>query len=160
MDIRRFFTPKEVLALTGITYSQLDYWVKKGLIRCSGKATLGKGSPRQFKFEDLVEIRTVKVLTDSGMKLGKLLGCVKHLRKTMRSDETKLSSVRIVTDGKHVFRYLSEEEKLETLDEFGQFAFAFGLDEEVRLLRDKIENKSFPKRYELRTEGCSDVKAG
>jgi len=52
-----------------ISYRQLDYWDKTGLLRPSVQRARGKGSRRIYSFEDLVELRVVANLLAVGIAL-------------------------------------------------------------------------------------------
>lgn len=133
--VSRYFTSKEVIAITGVTYRRLDLWVRREIIRPSKRGANGKGSRRLFTFSDVVEVRTLKSLTDNGVRLAALVKCVQRLRADLAgADGSSVSSARLVTDGHTVFRYIAPQDKLESLDEFGQFAFAFGLGDEIASL--------------------------
>jgi DNA-binding transcriptional MerR regulator len=55
----------DVIRLTGAKRPQIEYWVRKGLIR--GEFEHGTGLPRQFVFRNLVEIATAVDLTRLGL---------------------------------------------------------------------------------------------
>lgn len=146
-EIKRYFTAKEVLAYTGITYRQLNYWVCEGIIRASGRSVVRRGYPRLFTFRDIVEIRVVKKLTSHGLKLSALKKCLRSIRKRLPKLEAPLASERLITNGHTLFRYLSDTDTLESLDEFGQFAFSFGLGEEIKAAINDVNKLPKPTRY-------------
>lgn len=57
---------------TGITYRQLDYWVRTGLIPQSSHAASGSGDPRWFSFEDAVRCAVVAKLLAAGIGLASI----------------------------------------------------------------------------------------
>lgn len=61
-----------------------------------------------------------------------------------------LVSTRLVTDGKTVFR-LVDGDRLEGLDGYGQFAFAFGLGAEVAHVAETVRKQGRPNRYTRKT---------
>jgi hypothetical protein len=96
----------------------------------------------------VIEVRTLKSLTASGVRLGALLACVKKVRAEIASAGARsLAATRLVTDGQLVFRYHPNDEKLEQMDEFGQFAFAFGLGSEIKSLVEQAEKLDRRSRY-------------
>lgn len=149
MGINRYFTAQEVIACTSITYRRLDYWVRKGIIRASGRSQVRRGTPRLFTFTDIVEIRVAMKLIDSGLQLSALRECLKSIRRKLPSEDAPLASERLITDGKKLFRYDPYLDSLESVDEFGQFAFWFGLGEEVKAVVRAVE-KMPPIRYRSR----------
>ena len=147
MRIYRYFTAREVISFTGITYRRLDCWVNAGVVRASGRSKVKRGQPRLFTFRDIVEIRVVLKLIHHGLRLSLLKDCLKSVRKRIPEVESPLASEKLVTDGKKVFRYVPEIGALESFDEFGQFAFAFELGEEIKAVVEEIEKNPFPVRY-------------
>lgn len=134
--------------LANVSYRRLDYWVRTGIIRSSGRISVGKGSRRFFTFSDLVEVRVVVRLTQCGLRLAVLKDSLRQFRKKMPElVDLPLSSLRLVTDGKALFRYVPEGEKLESLGEFGQFAFAFDVGEEMTQLHDAVVAMKRPLRH-------------
>ncbi|MBO8129834.1 MAG: MerR family transcriptional regulator [Peptococcaceae bacterium] len=61
------FRPREVLALTGLTYRQLDYWDRVGLVKPSIARAEGKGCIRVYSFWDIVQLRVAKCLLEKGI---------------------------------------------------------------------------------------------
>lgn len=54
-DVRaRLFTSSEVVAVSGATYRQVDYWVRRGRLK-PVRAAQGSGTQRQFDFAGLVQ---------------------------------------------------------------------------------------------------------
>jgi len=151
MGISRYFTAQEVIACTGITYRRLDYWLRQGIIRASGRAKVRRGTPRLFTFRDIVEIRVALQLTGKGLRVSALRDCLKSIRRRLPRLEAPLASERLVTDGKTVFKYVKDVGVLESFDECGQFAFSFGLGEEVQAVVRELEKMPVPVRYKRRS---------
>jgi len=150
MKIKRYFTAQEVIACTGITYRRLDYWVRQDIVRASGRSVVRRGCPRLFTFRDMVEIRVAKELTKNGLRLSALKESLRSIRKRLPFLDAPLASERLVTDGKTVFRYLSGQDVLESFDEFGQFAFTFGLKDNIDAVVRVVESMPTPVRYKKR----------
>jgi len=147
VSVTRYFTAKEVMLLANVSYRRLDYWVIAGMIQPSGRPSAGRGSRRLFTFSDLLEIRVLVRLTQCGLRLAALRSSVKQFRKRIPELVNKpLSSLRLVTDGRTLFRYLPDGETLETLDEFGQFAFAFDVGAEAVQLEKAVSSMKRPLR--------------
>ncbi|MFV2058293.1 MAG: MerR family transcriptional regulator [Thiohalomonadales bacterium] len=150
MGINRYFTAQEVIACTSITYRRLDYWVRQGIIRASRRSVVRRGTPRLFTFTDIVEVRVAMKLIDNGLRLATLRKSLKSIRRQLPNIEAPLASKRLVTDGKTVFRYDPDLGALESMDEYGQFAFWFGLGEEVQAVIREVEKMPKPVRYKRR----------
>jgi DNA-binding transcriptional MerR regulator len=123
------FTAHQASRLTGCTPRQLRYWDQIGLVEPSIQKTGGRpGVPRMYSFRDLVALRVVKSLLDGGMSLQKVRRSWDFLNKRAGLDD-HLAEVKLVTDGKSVFRVVRREgEVLDALRE-GQMAFFVAIDE-------------------------------
>ena len=69
----------DAIRLTGAKRPQIEYWVRKGLIR--GEFEHGTGLPRQFVFRNLVEISVAVELTTLGLNteaIGSLLDQLRY----------------------------------------------------------------------------------
>jgi len=150
MSINRYFTSKEVVEATGVKYRELDYWIRSGIIKASGRRAKGNGTRRLFTFTDMIEVRAVKRLTVSGLRPNALKQCLVHLRSHL--PELILSPFgahRFITDGKSLFKILNEE-TLEDISQSGQFCFAFGIGQEVGEVMQFAQARKRPVRYEKR----------
>ncbi|MSX13636.1 MAG: MerR family transcriptional regulator, partial [Actinobacteria bacterium] len=54
-------------AAAGITYRQLDYWARTGLVQPSVRGATGSGTQRLYSFRDILVLRVVKRLIDTGV---------------------------------------------------------------------------------------------
>ncbi len=126
------FTSHQASRLTGCTPRQLRYWDHIGLVKPSIQETGGRpGVPRLYSFRDLVALRVIKSLLDGGMSLQRVRRAYDFLRRKARM-EGHLSEVKLITDGKSIFRVARREgEILDALRE-GQMAFFVAIDEIVR----------------------------
>src|SRR6266568_7975701 len=52
--------------VAGITYRQLDYWARTGLVVPSIRSATGSGSQRLYSFKDILVLKVVKRLLDAG----------------------------------------------------------------------------------------------
>jgi DNA-binding transcriptional MerR regulator len=64
----------------GITYRQLDYWARTGLVEPSVQGASGSGSQRLYGFRDILVLKIVKRLLDTGVSLQNIRSAVEHLR--------------------------------------------------------------------------------
>ena len=60
------FRVPEVCRLVGISYRQLDYWARTELVTPSIRDAHGSGTQRLYSFQDLVTLRVIKSLLDTG----------------------------------------------------------------------------------------------
>jgi DNA-binding transcriptional MerR regulator len=74
------FRGSQVCGLVGITYRQLDYWARTGLLRPSIADATGSGSQRRYSYGDVLELKVIKRLLDAGLKLRQARQAVECLR--------------------------------------------------------------------------------
>jgi DNA-binding transcriptional MerR regulator len=90
------FRGAEVCSLVGITYRQLDYWARTGLLRPSITDATGSGSQRRYSYGDVLELKVIKRLLDAGLKLQQARQAVECLRGDLGGD---LASAQLVLAG-------------------------------------------------------------
>jgi DNA-binding transcriptional MerR regulator len=123
------FTAHQATKLTSCTPRQLRYWDHIGLVRPSVQGTGGRpGVPRLYSFRDLVALKVVKSLLDGGISLQRVRRAWDFLNRRAGLDK-HLSEVKLVTDGKSIFKLVRKQgEILDALRE-GQLAFFVAIDE-------------------------------
>ncbi|MEZ5186257.1 MAG: MerR family transcriptional regulator [Candidatus Nanopelagicales bacterium] len=99
-----------VARLVGITYRQLDYWARTGLVEPSLRTAKGSGSQRLYKFRDIVTLKIVKRLLETGVTLQQIRTALDHLRGTGVTD---LSQITLMSDGASVYECRSAEEVID-----------------------------------------------
>ncbi len=92
----RGFSSYRTAEIAGITYRQLDYWARQGIVRPSLTAATGSGSRRQYSYSDLLELRVIKTLLDAGMRLEQVRKGLDYLRHQLGED---VSSANLVING-------------------------------------------------------------
>jgi DNA-binding transcriptional MerR regulator len=80
------FHGPQVCSLVGITYRQLDYWARTGLLQPSVAAAKGSGSRRVYSYSDVLELKVIKQLLDSGVSLQSARRAVECLRQDLGAD--------------------------------------------------------------------------
>ena len=98
--------------IVGITYRQLDYWTRTGLVVPSVAAATGSGSQRLYSFNDLLQLKVVKSLIEAGASLQKVRQAIDYVRNHLADDWSK---VTIVTDGAGVYACTSDAEVVDLL---------------------------------------------
>lgn len=76
-------TSKQVTAITGISYRQLDYWTTTKFITASLCDEGGSGNFREFSKEDVLHILVINKLIEGGFHVPRLREITKKLRKMM-----------------------------------------------------------------------------
>lgn len=98
--------------IVGVTYRQLDYWTRTHLVQPSIQAAHGSGTQRLYSFNDLLQLRVIKSLTDAGASLHKVRQAIDYVRDNL-ADEW--SAVTIVADGSGVYACTSDAEVIDLL---------------------------------------------
>ena len=110
-------------AAAGITYRQLDYWARTGLVEPSVRPASGSGSQRLYGFKDILVLKVVKSLLDTGISLQQIRTAVTHLRERGSAD---LAQVTLMSDGASVYECTSPDEVIDLL-QGGQGVFGIAL---------------------------------
>jgi DNA-binding transcriptional MerR regulator len=110
-------------AAAGITYRQLDYWARTALVEPSVRAAHGSGSQRLYSFRDILVLKVVKRLLDTGISLQQIRAAVQHLRDHGSED---LAQVTLMSDGVSVYECTSADEVVDLL-QGGQGVFGIAL---------------------------------
>ncbi len=109
----------------GITYRQLDYWARTGLVEPSIRPAYGSGTQRLYSFRDIVVLKIVKRLLDTGVSLQNIRAAVRHLRSRGRTD---LARMTLMSDGATVYECSSPDEVVDLLQGGqGVFGIAVGV---------------------------------
>ena len=87
------FSGPAVCRLTGVTYRQLDYWARTGLVTPSITAAHGSGSKRRYSYADVLEVKVIKSLLNAGVALARARQAVECLRGALGADLASSSLV-------------------------------------------------------------------
>ncbi len=112
----------------GITYRQLDYWARTGLVAPSVRPAKGSGSQRLYGFRDILVLKIVKRLLDAGVSLQNIRTAVTHLRERGVRD---LAVITLMSDGASVYECTSADEVVDLLAG-GQGVFGIAVGSVVR----------------------------
>jgi DNA-binding transcriptional MerR regulator len=119
-----------VCKIVGISYRQLDYWTTTGLVRATVRDADGSGSQRLYAFDDIVQLKLIKRLLDTGVSLQRIRKAIDFVRERGMS----LRDVTLMSDGASVYA-LDDDRQIIDLIQRGQGVFAIAL----RPLYDEIE---------------------
>ncbi|MCX5044360.1 MerR family transcriptional regulator [Aldersonia sp. NBC_00410] len=122
--------------IAGITYRQLDYWARTGLVVPSIRSAAGSGSQRLYSFKDILVLKIVKRLLDTGISLQNIRVAVDHLRDRGVHD---LAKITLFSDGTTVYECTSAEEVVDLL-QGGQGVFGIAVSGAMRELTGTIAN--------------------
>ena len=107
----------------GITYRQLDYWARTGLVEPSVRGATGSGTQRLYGFRDILVLKVVKRLLDTGVSLQQIRVAVSQLRERGVDD---LARITLMSDGASVYECTSADEVID-LVQGGQGVFGIAL---------------------------------
>jgi DNA-binding transcriptional MerR regulator len=107
----------------GITYRQLDYWARTGLVEPSVRSAGGSGTQRLYSFRDILLLKVIKRLLDAGVSLQQIRQAVAHLRARGTDDLTR---VTLMSDGATVYECTSNDEVIDLL-QGGQGVFGIAI---------------------------------
>jgi len=107
----------------GITYRQLDYWARTGLVEPSIRPAHGSGTQRLYSFRDILVLKIVKRLLDTGVSLQQIRTAVQHLRDHGVGD---LAQITLMSDGASVYECTSADEVID-LVQGGQGVFGIAV---------------------------------
>jgi DNA-binding transcriptional MerR regulator len=94
----------------GITYRQLDYWARTGLVEPGIRTASGSGTQRLYGFRDILVLKIVKRLLDAGVSLQNIRTAVDHLRSRGVTD---LERITLMSDGASIYECSSPDEIIE-----------------------------------------------
>jgi DNA-binding transcriptional MerR regulator len=107
----------------GISYRQLDYWARTGLVEPTIRTAAGSGSARLYGFKDILVLKIVKRLLDAGVSLQNIRSAVTHLRERGAED---LSKITLMSDGASIYECTNSEEIFDLL-QGGQGVFGIAI---------------------------------
>jgi DNA-binding transcriptional MerR regulator len=107
----------------GITYRQLDYWARTGLVEPTVRGATGSGTQRLYGFRDILLLKVIKRLLDAGISLQQIRTAVQHLRERGTDDLTR---VTLMSDGASVYECTSNDEVIDLL-QGGQGVFGIAI---------------------------------
>jgi len=123
----------------GISYRQLDYWARTGLVVPSVRDATGSGSQRLYSFRDIVVLKVVKRLLDAGVSLQNIRKAIDTLRSRRVAD---LAGITLISDGTTVSECRSPAEAVDLL-QGGQGVFGIAISVEKPELLQKTLKTGF-----------------
>lgn len=145
------FGKKAVIAFTGVSGRQVEYWATTGVVRPS-VAAAGKGTRRRYSFKDLVALRVAKRLKDEGISLQKIRRSLAWLRKNFPDLKQPLAEMRFLSNGRDLFILTADPAvMLNALTK--QFVFSLALGELIADLQGQVKKLAAPKEEKVVVEG-------
>jgi len=112
----------------GISYRQLDYWARTGLVEPTVRGAAGSGSQRLYGFRDILVLKLVKRLLDTGISLQQIRVAVNQLRESGIND---LAQTTLMSDGASVYLCTSNDEVIDLVSR-GQGVFGIAVGKVLR----------------------------
>ena len=144
------FTSQEIVALTGISPRQLQWWDEQGIV-----SPARQGRCRLYSFADLTEISVICELRRKGFSLQRVRTVLRFLQRELgkRLVETLSSSadVHLLTDGKHIYLETSTRQVIDILKNARQPLLTVCLSDTLRQVRADIRGKDFRYKKSVRS---------
>jgi len=112
----------------GISYRQLDYWARTELVEPTIRGAAGSGSQRLYGFRDILVLKLVKRLLDTGISLQQIRVAVNQLRESGIHD---LAQTTLMSDGAGVYLCTSNDEVIDLVSR-GQGVFGIAVGKVLR----------------------------
>lgn len=112
----------------GISYRQLDYWARTGLVEPTVRNATGSGSQRLYGFRDILVLKLVKRLLDTGISLQQIRTAVAQLHEAGVHD---LAETTLMSDGASVYLCTSNDEVIDLVSR-GQGVFGIAVGKVLR----------------------------
>lgn len=93
----------------GISYRQLDYWARTGLVEPSADDATGSALRRLYSFDDVLFLALTKRLLDAGVSLQQIRTAILHLREYPSS---RWTDITLMSDGRSVYEATRDDELL------------------------------------------------
>lgn len=153
--MKRQFTSREVISLTGITPRQLQWWDERGIV-----APARKGHARLYSFADLTEVAVICELRAKGFSLQRVRKVVRFLQrefgKRLAETVSTRSAYHLLSDGRTLYLETSARQIVDILKNSRQPMLAICLSDTVRQVRAVVRGpkkssksattvRSFPK---------------
>ncbi len=147
------FSADVARSVVGITYRQLDYWDKTGLLRPSVKQARGKGSRRVYSFEDLVELRVIAGLLGVGISLPAVRKAARYVRSHFSNLVRPLARLALVSDGGRILVRATQSKELIDASSGGQTVISVAVEPIAREVRGKVTELRAPRQLNVQVSG-------
>ncbi len=128
MDDEVGYRGAQAARAAGITYRQLDYWARTELVEPTVRGASGSGSQRLYGFRDILVLKLVKRLLDTGISLQQIRVAVEQLRAAGIRD---LAGTTLMSDGASVYLCTSNDEVIDLVSR-GQGVFGIAVGKVLR----------------------------
>lgn len=123
LDTETGYRGKVACKAVGISYRQLDYWDRTELVQPSIRSARGSGTLRLYSFRDILVLKVVKRLLETGVSLQQIRQAISQLKQRGIEDLTRIT---LMSDGASVYECTSTDEVID-LVQGGQGVFGIAL---------------------------------
>ena len=131
------FTSAEVMARTGITARQLQWWDERGIVVPSRQ-----GHRRLYSLDDLVEVAVICDLRQRGFSLQRVRKVMRLLQKEFKKrlvdTVSEHSEFHLLTDGNRIYLKTSAEQVIDILKNSRQPMLTICLSDTVRQIQAEL----------------------
>jgi DNA-binding transcriptional MerR regulator len=135
-DSRSGYRGTAAASEVGISYRQLDYWDRTGLVQPGVRGASGSGTQRLYSFRDILVLKLVKNLLDTGVSLQQIRTAVDELRASGIND---LAKITLMSDGARVYLCTTQDEVIDLLGR-GQGVFGIAVGRVLREVEATLVN--------------------
>lgn len=132
------FTSNDVMALTGITARQLQWWDERRIV-----APRHQGHRRIYDYDQLVTVAVICQLRRRGFSLQRVRKVIRFLQQefgtNLAATVSAASEYHLLTDGTHLYLRTSARAVVDLLKNSQQALLDICLSDEVRRVRDEIQ---------------------
>lgn len=138
--MQRQFTSNDVIALTGITARQLQWWDERGIV-----TPARAGHRRIYNWDDLLTVAVICQLRRRGFSLQRMRKVIRFLQQefgtSLAATVGASSEYHLLTDGTHLYLRTSARQVVDLLKNSRQAMFDICLSDEVRRVRAEVESR-------------------
>jgi len=138
--MQRQFSSNDVIALTGITARQLQWWDERGVVVPSRE-----GHRRVYSWDELVTVAVICQLRRRGFSLQRMRKVIAFLQKefgtNLAASVSASSEYHLLTDGTRLYLRTSARQVVDLLKNARQPMFDICLSDEVRRVRAEIQSR-------------------
>jgi DNA-binding transcriptional MerR regulator len=131
------FSSREVMALTGITARQLQWWDERGVVK-----PRRVGHHRVYSMQNVLEMAVICELRRKGFPLQKVRKVIRFLQREFGKGLAEIvgrnSEVHLLTDGTHLYLETSARQIVDILKNSSQPILGICLSDAVRWVRAEV----------------------
>jgi DNA-binding transcriptional MerR regulator len=131
------FSSREVIALTGVTARQLQWWDERGVVK-PGRV----GHSRLYSMQNVMEMAVICELRRKGFPLQGVRKVVRFLQRELGKGLAEIverdSDVHLLTDGTHLYLETSARQIVDILKNSSQPILGICLSDAVRQVRAEV----------------------